>query len=257
MNAARIPLVAGNWKMNTTVPEGLALASELRALALPDGVEVAVLPPFTHLWPLYDALGGRFALGAQDAFWEDAGAYTGEISPASLSGWCDYVLVGHSERRHLLGETDEQVARKLRRALTHDLQVIVAVGETLDERERGSTIDVVRRQISAAFEGVGLAELERCVVAYEPVWAIGTGHTATPEQAQEVCHVIRTLLDELDPAADGERQRILYGGSVTGENAAALFGEHDIDGGLVGGASLNPAEFFAIVVAAARSGAIT
>ena len=132
-----------------------------------------------------------------------------------------------------------------------------AVGETLDERERGSTIDVVRRQISAAFEGVGLAELERCVVAYEPVWAIGTGHTATPEQAQEVCHVIRTLLDELDPAADGERQRILYGGSVTGENAAALFGEHDIDGGLVGGASLNPAEFFAIVVAAARSGAIT
>jgi triosephosphate isomerase len=254
MTAQRMPLVAGNWKMNTTVPEGLDKARELIAGERPDDVEVAVLPPFTHLWPLRDVLrGSGIRLGAQDVFWEDAGAFTGEISPASLEGWCDYVLIGHSERRHLLGETDEQVHRKLARALTHDLRAIVAVGETLDERELGETLEVVHRQLDSAFTGVDAAAMDRCVVAYEPVWAIGTGRTALPEQAQEVCHAIRRRLARLFTEDIAAATRILYGGSVTGANAVELFERADIDGGLVGGVSLKPAEFLQVVAAASRT----
>jgi|SRR5579884_2227393 len=251
MTARRTPLVAGNWKMNTTVGEGLDKARELLAGDLPEDVEVAVLPPFTHLWPMHAVLqGGRVRIGAQDVFWEDAGAYTGEVSPASLEGWCDCVLVGHSERRHLLGETDEQVHRKLSRALSHDLQVIVAVGETLQEREAGETLAVVHRQLDAAFDGIDGAAMARCVVAYEPVWAIGTGRTATPEQAQEVCEAVRARLTRLFDGAVGAATRVLYGGSVTAANAAELFAQPDIDGGLVGGVSLKPAEFLRVVAAA-------
>jgi len=247
----RIPLVAGNWKMNTTVPEALDKARELVDGERPEGVEVAVLPPFTHLWPMREVLhGSGIALGAQDVFWEDSGAFTGEVSPASLSGWCDYVLVGHSERRHLLGETDEQVHDKLARALTHDLRAIVAVGETLDESEAGETLEVVHRQIDAAFTGIERAAMARCVVAYEPVWAIGTGRTATPELAQEVCHALRVRLGRLFDADVAAATRILYGGSVTAGNAAELFAQADIDGGLVGGVSLKPAEFLQVVAAA-------
>jgi triosephosphate isomerase len=248
----RAPLVAGNWKMNTTVPEGLEKARQLVAGARPQGVEVAVLPPFVHLWPLHDVLAGSgIRLGAQDVFWEDAGAFTGEVSPAALSGWCDYVLVGHSERRHLLGESDADVRRKLARALTHDLRAIVAVGETLDEREQGATLEVVHRQLDSAFDGVDADAAQRCVVAYEPVWAIGTGRTASPQQAQEVCHAIRLRLERLLSPDVAARTRILYGGSVTAQNAADLFAESDIDGGLVGGVSLKPAEFLEVVAAAA------
>jgi triosephosphate isomerase len=254
MTARRMPLVAGNWKMNTTVPEGLDKAHELIAGERPEGVEVAVLPPFTHLWPLRDVLrGSGIRLGAQDVFWEDAGAFTGEISPASLEGWCDYVLIGHSERRHLLGETDEQVHRKLARVLTHDLRAIVAVGETLDERELGETLEVVHRQLDSAFTGVDAAAMDRCVVAYEPVWAIGTGRTALPEQAQAVCHAIRRRLARLFTEEIAAATRILYGGSVTAANAAELFERTDIDGGLVGGVSLKPAEFLQVVAAASRT----
>jgi triosephosphate isomerase (TIM) len=248
----RTPLVAGNWKMNTGVPEGLDKARQVVAGERPDGVEVAILPPFTHLWPMRDVIAGSgVRLGAQDVFWEDAGAFTGEVSPAALSGWCDYVLVGHSERRHLLGETDAEVQRKVARALTHDLRVIVAVGETLDQREAGETMQVVHRQLDAVFTGVEPPDAERCVVAYEPVWAIGTGRTATPQQAQEVCHAIRRRLAGLlsDEVAGG--LRILYGGSVTAANAEELFAEADIDGGLVGGVSLKPVEFLQVVAAAA------
>lgn len=253
MAVARAPLVAGNWKMNTTVPEGLEKARRLVAGSRPQGVEVCVLPPFTHLWPMREALAGSgIRLGAQDTFWEDAGAYTGEVSPAVLSEFCDDVLVGHSERRHLLGESDDQVHRKLVRALSHDLRVIVAVGETLEERELGETLDVVHRQLDIAFEGVETDVAARCVVAYEPVWAIGTGRTASPEQAQEVCHAIRLRLGRLFSSADAEGVRILYGGSVTAENAAELFGQADIDGGLVGGVSLKPDEFLQVVAAAGR-----
>jgi triosephosphate isomerase (TIM) len=249
----RIPLVAGNWKMNTTVPEGLDKARQLIESTRPDDVEVAVLPPFTHLWPLREVLrGSGIALGAQDGFWEDAGAFTGEISPLSLSGWCDYVLVGHSERRHLLGETDEQVHRKLARALAHELRVIVAVGETLEEREAGETLEVVHRQLDAAFSGIASGPMARCVVAYEPVWAIGTGRTATPQLAQEVCHAVRLRLRALFDADVAAATRILYGGSVTADNAAELFAQADIDGGLVGGVSLKPAEFLQVVAAASR-----
>jgi triosephosphate isomerase (TIM) len=251
---SRTPLVAGNWKMNTGVPDGLDTARQLVAGARPDDVEVAVLPPFTHLWPMRDVLrDSGIRLGAQDVFWEDAGAFTGEISPASLEGWCDYVLVGHSERRHLLGETDEQVHRKLARALAHSLRAIVAVGETLDEREDGETMTVVHRQLDAAFDGIAAAAMDRCVVAYEPVWAIGTGRTATPEQAQLVCHAVRVRLARLFDGEVAAATRILYGGSVTAANAAELFGCEDIDGGLVGGVSLKPAEFLQVVAAASRT----
>jgi len=252
--ARRIPLVAGNWKMNTTVAEGIELARAIVALDRPAGVEVAVLPPFPHLWPVCAELRGTgIGLGAQDCFWEDAGAYTGEVSPASLAGWCDMVLVGHSERRHLLGETDEQVARKLRRALTHPLRVILAVGETLAQRDDGTTLTICHGQLGAALGGLDATALERIVVAYEPVWAIGTGRTATPQQAQEVCAAIREHVAGLVSAEAAGRLVIQYGGSVTPENAAALFAEPDIDGGLIGGASLKPQAFGVIVAAAAAT----
>jgi triosephosphate isomerase (TIM) len=252
----RRPLVAGNWKMNTSVPEGLDKARELMVGARPEDVEVAVLPPFTHLWPMRDVLtGSGIRLGAQDAFWEDAGAFTGEVSPAALSGWCDYVLIGHSERRHLLGETDDDVRRKLARSLTHELVAIVAVGETLEERELGQTLAVVHRQLDAAFAGVDPPAFARCVVAYEPVWAIGTGRTASPQQAQEVCHAIRLRLAALVSADAAAGIRVLYGGSVTAANAVELFAQADIDGGLVGGVSLKPAEFLQVIHAASGSGA--
>jgi len=252
--ARRIPLVAGNWKMNTTVPEGIELARAIVALDRPAGVEVAVLPPFPHLWPVCAELRGTgIGLGAQDCFWEDAGAYTGEVSPASVAGWCNMVLVGHSERRHLLGETDEQVARKLRRALTHPLRVILAVGETLEQRDGGTTLHVCSGQLDAALDGLDAAALERVVVAYEPVWAIGTGRTATPEQAQEVCAAIREHVAGLVSADAAARLIIQYGGSVTADNAAALFAQPDIDGGLIGGASLRLQAFGVIIAAAAAT----
>jgi triosephosphate isomerase len=248
-----VPLVAGNWKMNTTVQEGIVLATALRDMVgTPEGVEVALLPPFTHLWPLHDVLAGSgIMLGAQDVFWETSGAYTGEISPTMLAGWCDLALVGHSERRHLLGETDAQVGRKFACALRIGLRVIVAVGETEAERDAGATFAVVDRQLDAALAPFDSAPAaESFVIAYEPVWAIGTGRTASPEQAQEACrHIKEHLATGLAVAG----VRVLYGGSVTADNAAALFAEPDIDGALVGGASLRSDTFAAIVGAAAAS----
>jgi triosephosphate isomerase len=238
------------------VPEGLDKARELLAAPRPADVEVAVLPPFLHLWPMHEVLrGSGLLLGAQDVFWEDSGAFTGEISPAMLEGWCDWVLVGHSERRHLLGETDEQVHRKLVAALAHQLRAIVAVGETLEQRELGETLEVVHGQLDAAFAAVDSAAMARCVVAYEPVWAIGTGRTATPVQAQGVCHAIRRRLARLFAEDVAASTRILYGGSVTAGNAAELFSQADIDGGLVGGVSLKPVEFLQVVAAASGQGA--
>jgi triosephosphate isomerase len=249
-------MVVGNWKMNTTVPDGVALA---RAVAERCGaetaVEVAILPPFPHLWPVRHMLPpGRLLLGAQDIHWEDAGAYTGEVSAAMLAGWCDLVLVGHSERRHLLGETDEQTGRKFAAGRRHGLRVIVAVGETESERDAGTTFAVVDRQLDAVLSAAGTSpSAEGWVVAYEPVWAIGTGRTATPEQAEEVCGHIRDKV----AAATGSAPRVLYGGSVTADNAAELFSRPDIDGGLIGGASLNPDVFATIVAAAAATAGAT
>ena len=246
-------MVAGNWKMNTTVDAGIDLARAVcAATADKNGVEVAVLPPFTHLWPVRSVIGGTgVLLGAQDVFWEASGAYTGEISPSMLAGLCDLVLVGHSERRHIFGERDDEVGRKFVAALEQGLQVILAVGETSDERDADQTFAVVDRQLDAVFGP--LAEptaSQRFVIAYEPVWAIGTGRTATPEQAEEVTAHIKA---HLSPAFVATAPLVLYGGSVTASNAASLFAQQDIDGALVGGASLRADEFAAIVTAAAGS----
>ncbi len=246
-------MVAGNWKMNTTVPEGVALAQAIVERCGAQGaVDVAVLPPFVHLWQVREVLStSSILLGAQDVYWEDSGAYTGEVSPAMLAGWCDLVLVGHSERRHLLGETDEQTARKFAAARRQGLVVILAVGETEFERDAGSTFTVIDRQLDAVLAAAEPApSAGEWVIAYEPVWAIGTGRTASPEQAEEVCAHIHEKVS----AAVGMSPRILYGGSVTADNAAELFSRSAIDGGLIGGASLKADVFARIVDAAAAGG---
>jgi triosephosphate isomerase (TIM) len=246
-------MVAGNWKMHTTVADGVELAQAVcAAVARTPGVEVVVLPPFTHLFPVRAALDGTAVLiGAQDVFWEDSGAYTGEISASMLAGICQLVLVGHSERRHIFGERDDDVGRKFVASLAKRLRVILAVGETSDERDAGQTFEVVDRQLDAVFSAmVEPAPTDAYVIAYEPVWAIGTGRTATPDQAQEVTAHIKA---HLSPRFVETPPRVLYGGSVTAVNAASLFSEQDIDGALVGGASLRPAEFATIVAAAAET----
>ena len=250
---SRLPLVAGNWKMNKTVPEALELVAEIRAgLGQPAGVEVAMLPPYTSLWPVSGALeDSGIELGAQDIYWEIAGAYTGEISPAMVAGWCRYALVGHSERRRLFGETDEWVNRKAHAAIEHRLRPMVAVGETLEEHDAGQTEAILGRQVPAALAGIDEAAGLELVLAYEPVWAIGTGKTATPEHAEASCALIRNLVSQTLGTAVGESVRILYGGSVTPANAADLMGRENVDGALVGGASLVAADFLAIVRAAA------
>jgi triosephosphate isomerase len=244
-------MVAGNWKMNTTVEEGIALARAVcGAVAKIQSVDVAVLPPFTHLWAVHAVLEGTgVRLGAQDVYWKDAGAFTGEISPPMLAGWCDLALVGHSERRHIFGESDEEIGKKFVASIAHGLEVILAVGETSDERDAGQTFAVVDRQLDAVFAQLEVAPtLDSWVIAYEPVWAIGTGRTATPEQAQEVvAHIKLHVRDRF--LADSPR--VLYGGSVTAANAASLFAEPDIDGALVGGVSLRAEDFGVIVAAAA------
>jgi triosephosphate isomerase len=250
----RVPLVAGNWKMNTTVSEGVELAAQILALDRPPGVDVAVLPPFPHLWPLHDLLkGSGIALGAQDCFWERAGAYTGEVSPRMLAELCDHVLVGHSERRHILGETDERTAKKLAAALAEGLKVILAVGELLDERRAGRAESVVTRQLDAALRPIDAGLAARIVIAYEPVWAIGTGETASPDDAQAMCAGIRSHVAVVWSTDVAGGMRILYGGSVSADNAASLFAQADVDGGLVGGASLKVDQFAGIIVAAAAA----
>lgn len=249
----RVPLVAGNWKMHKTPSEGAGLGRELRQrLGAPDRVEVTVCPPYPALAAVGGALDGSgIVLGAQDLHWEKEGPFTGAVSAGMLvEVGCRFVIVGHSERRQHFGETDGTVQRKVRAALAAGLVPIVCVGETLPERDAGRMLAVVSRQVRAALEGLTGAEYARLVLAYEPVWAIGTGRTATPAQAQEVHGAIRRLLEE---AGGGAATRILYGGSVKAENAVALLREPDVDGALVGGASL-VAEQFARIVEAARPG---
>ncbi len=246
-------MVAGNWKMNTTVEQGLELARRVAAgCATQAAVEVAMLPPFVHLRPLREVLSSsRVLLGAQDVHWEDAGAFTGEVSAPMLAGLCDIVLVGHSERRQLFGETDEQTGRKFAALRRHGLRAIVAVGETGAERDAGSTAAVVDRQLDAVLAAAARPPTpDEWVIAYEPVWAIGTGRTATPGQAQEACAHIR----EHVAAVAGSAPRVLYGGSVTADSALELFRCADIDGGLIGGASLDAEAFVGIVAAAEAAG---
>ena len=246
-------LVAGNWKMHKTAQEGAALASELKNLLVAgSGSEVALCPPFTALESVARAIAGTaLKLGAQNLHAETHGAYTGEISGAMLKALgCTYVIVGHSERRHGMGETDEVVAKKLRAAQRDGLVPIVCVGETLAEREQDRTADVLVRQIHGAYEGLARDAAVKTVIAYEPVWAIGTGKVATPEQARDAHRIVRATLDKVAGAGVGEGMRILYGGSVNAANAPATFAQEDVDGALVGGASLEAASFFRIAAAA-------
>ena len=253
MSAGAAPLVAGNWKMNTTVDEGVALALALRASNPPSDVDVVVLPPFTHLTQVAAALrGSDIAVGAQNCAWAQSGAFTGEVSATMLAGLCDWVLVGHSERRHVFAESDDDVARKARNGQAAGLRVMVAVGETEAERDDDVTADVVHRQLDAVFSALDAAAIgdgSGWVVAYEPVWAIGTGRTATPGQAEEVCALVHTRLARHIGGA-AAAVRVLYGGSVNDGNAAELFACPSIDGALVGGASLKAGDFAAIIAAA-------
>jgi len=247
---ARKKFVCGNWKMHKTVAEAAALVRELRAgLGESAGaVQVAVAPPFTALSAVGEALrGSSIELSAQDVHWEPQGAFTGEVSAPMLAEvGCRHGIVGHSERRQLFGETDETVRKKTGALLAAGLRPIVCVGETLAEREAGKTLAVVDRQVRAGLAGLPAASLAAITVAYEPVWAIGTGRTATSAQAQEVHAAIRGILRELaGSVADGIR--IQYGGSVKPENARDLMNQPDVDGALVGGASLKAADFVAIV----------
>ncbi len=249
-------LVAGNWKMHKTAAEGAALARELVALAggptARPRCEIALCPPFPALQAVGEALrGAPLHLGAQDLHPETHGAFTGEVSGAMLAALgCRFVIVGHSERRHLMGEDDALVARKLRAAQRDGLTPIVCVGETLAEREAGRTAEVLVRQARAAFEGLDRERALATVVAYEPVWAIGTGKVATVEQAGEAHRILRATLDKVVAPGAGAAIAVLYGGSVNAGNAPALFAEEELDGALVGGASLEAASFWRIAAAA-------
>lgn len=250
----RKPFVAGNWKMNKTGEEARTLVadmlSELRAVS---AIDRAVCPPFPYLMPIAAMLtGSGIGVGAQNMYWEDSGAFTGEVSPAMVAEFCQYVILGHSERRAYFGETDEAVNRKVKAAFAHNLIPIVCVGETLDENEAGRTAEVVERQVREGLKGLDLAQARQVVVAYEPVWAIGTGRAASAEGANAVlADIIRPTLGAMYNAEVAQAVRIQYGGSVNAKNAAEFFAMPDIDGALVGGASLKPADFIAIVKAAA------
>jgi triosephosphate isomerase (TIM) len=238
--------------MNCTRAEARALAeglvAQLGSAAADEGPDVVVCPPFTALAAVDEGLkGSRIALGAQNMYFQEKGAFTGEISPVMLlDAGCRYVILGHSERRRQMGETSEQVNLKLKLALVHQLIPIVCVGETWPERSEGRTEQVISGQVQQSFADIEERSFERLVIAYEPVWAIGTGQVATPDQAEEVHRLIRSLL----PSAVAEQVRILYGGSVTAENAAGLMEKADLDGALVGGASLKADSFVAIVQSA-------
>lgn len=246
----RKPFIAGNWKLNKTNAEAVTLVTELkRELSEVDSVEMAVCPIYIALPDVIDALKeSNIGVGAQNIYWEDSGAFTGEVSgPVLKNIGVQYVIIGHSERRQYFGETDETVNKRLGAALKHGLVPIVCVGETLEEREADKTFDVIKTQIKGALNGYGSEDLSTLVIAYEPVWAIGTGKTATPDQAQEVHQFIRGLITELYDESFAQSVRIQYGGSVKPENITELISQADIDGALVGGASLKTESFAGII----------
>jgi len=242
---------AGNWKMHKTIPEAVALARALREglEREPTRHEVVVMPPFTALAAVREVLkGSAIALGAQNMHWEREGAFTGEISPVMLRDvGCAYVILGHSERRHIFEETDERLSKKSRAAFDHGITPMVCVGETLAERESSRTLEVVERQVDAALRPLKPDEVARMVISYEPVWAIGTGKVATPEQAQEVQAFLRKRVALSHGDEPARAVRILYGGSVNPANTPGIMAQADVDGVLVGGASLKPESFLGIV----------
>ncbi|MDH0302465.1 MULTISPECIES: triose-phosphate isomerase [unclassified Pseudomonas] len=248
----RRPMVAGNWKMHGTRASVAELTQGLGEMLIPDGIEVAVFPPTLFINEVVDGLKGKGVIvGAQNsAVQPEQGALTGEVAPSQLlEAGCKLVLIGHSERRQIIGESEEVLNRKFAAAQKSGLTPVLCVGETLEEREAGKTLEVVGRQLSSVIDAFGIAAFANAVIAYEPVWAIGTGLTASPQQAQDVHAAIRKQLAAKD-AEVAENVQLLYGGSVKAANAAELFGMPDIDGGLIGGASLNADEFGAICRAA-------
>lgn len=254
----RIPLVAGNWKMHMSVADARHLVSEMvPGLQSKIGVDKVICPPFTALLAVASLLeGSDIHLGAQNMYWEAAGAYTGEVSPKMISEFCEYVILGHSERRAYFNETDQDVNRKVQAAFDHGLTPIMCVGETLEDYESNRTYDVVFRQVNLGLSGIefelGESNVPNLVIAYEPIWAIGTGRAATPQDANRViAEVVRTALAELYGDNIAQKIRVLYGGSVNGENAKDFFVQSEIDGALVGGASLKATEFIQITNAAA------
>jgi triosephosphate isomerase (TIM) len=253
----RPKLIAGNWKMNKTVAETAALINQLKPLVagVPANVGVVLCPPFTSLTTAHDALvGTAMKLGAQNVSQNDDGAFTGEISVKMLSAaGCAYVILGHSERRQYFGETDELVNAKVKKTLAGGLIPIICVGETLSEREAGITDQIVTKQVKGVLAGLTGSDIARVVIAYEPVWAIGTGRNATPEQANDVHKIIRGLVATLATPEIANSLLILYGGSMNDKNAASLLTQPDVDGGLIGGASLKSDAFSTIITAAVQS----
>ncbi|MBU2102561.1 MAG: triose-phosphate isomerase [Candidatus Omnitrophota bacterium] len=246
----RKPIIAGNWKMYKTINEGVALANGLKRELLDfNEAEIVLCPPFTALASIYEILmETEIKLGAQNLFWEKEGAYTGEVSSLMLKdAGCEFVILGHSERRKYFGETDDAINKKIRVAMAVGLTSICCVGETLQERESGKTIDVITTQLTGCFTDLQIEDIMGIVIAYEPVWAIGTGKNATPTQAQEVHTFIRTWLAERFSDGFAQNTRILYGGSVKPANTKEIMNEPDVDGALVGGASLEIASFVNIV----------
>ena len=245
---ARRKIVAGNWKMNMTPSEAVALVELLKPLVVSEDVDVVFCVPAIDILAVVIAWeGSNIAVGAENMYFEEKGAYTGEISPNMLTdAGVKYVIIGHSERREYFAETDETVNKKVLKAFEHGLTPIICCGETLTQREQGITLDWIRQQIKIAFQNVTAEQAKTAVIAYEPIWAIGTGKVATTEQAEEVCGAIRACIKEVYDEATAETIRIQYGGSVSAASAPELFAQPDIDGGLVGGASLK-ADFGKIV----------
>jgi len=243
----RVPIIAGNWKMNTTVSEAVKLVGEMKSLLDPiNNVEKVVCPPFVSLTAVKETLkGSSVKLGAQNMYFEEKGAFTGEISPLMLAGLCEYVILGHSERRQYFGETNEIINKKIRAALKAGIKPILCVGESLAQYEAGQTEAVVTDHVTGSLKDIPASA--NLVVAYEPVWAIGTGKAATSEQANKVIGMIRKIVTKMYGDSFAQSLRILYGGSVTAENIAELMKQPEIDGGLVGGASLKVEPFASIV----------
>ena len=239
---ARRKIIAGNWKMNMTLSQAVELINTLKPLVVTDEADVVFCVPAIDIIPAVEAAkGSNIEIGAENMYFEEKGAYTGEIAPDMLTdAGVKYVIIGHSERREYFAETDETVNRKVLKAFEHGLTPIICCGESLTQREQGITIDWIRQQIKIAFLNVTADQAKTAVIAYEPIWAIGTGKTATTEQAQEVCAAIRACIGEIYDEATAEAIRIQYGGSVNAATAPELFAQPDIDGGLVGGASLKP-----------------
>lgn len=246
----RVPIIAGNWKMNKTVKEALALVREIHyGYRNPGEVEVIVAPPFTALYAVAEFLKDSYiGVASQNMFWEESGAFTGEVSGTFIrEAGASHVIIGHSERRQYFGETDETVNKRIKAAFKHSLTSIVCIGETLEQREAGLITDVLRTQLSGGLDGLTENEVKEIVIAYEPVWAIGTGKTATPEQAEEAHIMIRNMVSQKFSQVVAEKVRILYGGSVNAKNSKELMSLPNVDGALVGGASLKAADFIEII----------